>query len=80
MDGFLEHLAQLQERVSAIVDFDDEAERPGQLAAKAGLRAHHPVIIIPGGRGCGMCWARAVCDVRVACSKEGTRATVWAGC
>lgn len=48
LDGFLDKLSNLSDTVSYILPGGDELPRPGQLAAKAGLRAHHPVIIIPG--------------------------------
>lgn len=47
MDGFLEHLSKVSDRVNSILEGDD-APRPGQLAAAAGLKAHHPIVIIPG--------------------------------
>lgn len=48
IDGFLETLANLSDTVSNILPGGDDLPRPGQLAAKEGLKAHHPVIIIPG--------------------------------
>jgi hypothetical protein len=46
LDGFLERLANISDTVNSIIG--EEGLRPGQLAAEQGLRAHHPVIIIPG--------------------------------
>ncbi|KAF6256224.1 Lecithin:cholesterol acyltransferase-domain-containing protein [Scenedesmus sp. NREL 46B-D3] len=46
LDGFLEKLANLSDTVSSIIA--EEGPRPGQLAAKKGMRAHHPVVIVPG--------------------------------
>jgi hypothetical protein len=51
VNGFLEDLADLSDHVSDQVNKllpGDELPRPGQLAAKAGLQAHHPIVIIPG--------------------------------
>ncbi|WIA16398.1 hypothetical protein OEZ85_013090 [Tetradesmus obliquus] len=46
LDGFLEKLANLSDTVSSIIG--DDGPRPGQMAAKQGLKAHHPVVIVPG--------------------------------
>jgi hypothetical protein len=46
LDGFLEKLANLSDTVSSIIG--EDGPRPGQLAAKQGLKAHHPVVIVPG--------------------------------
>jgi hypothetical protein len=46
IDGFLEKLANLSDTVSSIIG--DDGPRPGQLAAKKGMKAHHPVVIVPG--------------------------------
>lgn len=47
VDGFLEHLEQWQDRVNNLLP-GEEALRPGQVAAQAGVKAHHPIVIIPG--------------------------------
>jgi hypothetical protein len=46
LDGFLEKLANLSDTVSSIIG--EDGPRPGQLAAKQGMKAHHPVVIVPG--------------------------------
>lgn len=46
LDGLLERIANLSDTVSNFMG--DEGPRPGQIAAAQGLRAHHPIIIIPG--------------------------------
>jgi hypothetical protein len=47
VDGFLEQLSSLSDRVNSFLPGDEEL-RPGQVAAQAGLRAHHPIVIVPG--------------------------------
>jgi hypothetical protein len=49
LDGFLEKLANLSDTVSSIIG--EDGPRPGQLAAKKGIKAHHPVVIVPGEFG-----------------------------
>eukprot|EP00882_Tetradesmus_deserticola_P005236 GHRQ01005513.1.p1 GENE.GHRQ01005513.1~~GHRQ01005513.1.p1 ORF type:complete len:320 (+),score=124.15 GHRQ01005513.1:183-1142(+) len=46
LDGFLETLSNLSDTVSSIIG--EEGPRPGQVAAKKGMKAHHPVVIVPG--------------------------------
>lgn len=47
VDGFLERLEHLSDRMNNLLPGDD-ALRPGQVAAQQGVRAHHPIVIIPG--------------------------------
>ena len=49
VDGFLEQLSRVSDQVNSLLPGQDDDLRPGQLAAEAGLRAHHPIVIVPGG-------------------------------
>jgi hypothetical protein len=44
IDGFMERLS---DGVNILLPSDDSL-RPGQVAAQAGVKAHHPIVIIPG--------------------------------